>query len=139
MIQERIGMPQLKKLLLLSSALLLTACAVKFDPVEHNHIVDVRLRVYDAQQNQLCNEFNTAKYTAEALDSDATRLVFYSQYIANNDLTEKMATELKKTTGEFANRYRNLPVPTKGYCELKLKNIATQVEVIQRANARRPR
>ena len=93
----------------------------------------------EAQRNQLCAEFNTARYTAENLDSDASWLVFYTQFIKNNDLTEKMATELKNTTSEFANRYRNPPVPTKVYCELKLKNIAVQVEVIQRANARRPR
>jgi hypothetical protein len=51
-----------------------------------------------------------------------------------------MATELKKTTNDFVKRYRDTEkTPSKVFCELRLKNIATQIEIIQRTNARRPR
>jgi hypothetical protein len=130
----------LLKSILLSSLILLTACAVKFDPVEHSRMVDVRHRVYQALNEQHCSDPKLARYQAENLDSDATWLLFYTQYIPNNDSAEKMAVELKNTTADFAKRYRNTEkTPSKVFCELRLKNIATQIEIIQRTNARRPR
>jgi hypothetical protein len=130
----------LLKSILLSSLVFLTACAVKFDPVEHSRMVDVRHRVHQAQTEQHCSDPKLAKYQAESLDNDATWLVFYTQYIPNNDSAEKMAVELKKTTADFARRYRDTEkTPSKVFCELRLKNIATQIEIIQRTNARRPR
>ena len=129
----------LKKLLVVSS-ILLTACVVKFDPVEHSRMVDVRHRVYQAQNEQHCSDPKLARYSAENIDSDATWLVFYTQYIPNNESAERMAVELKKTTADFANRYQDpAHPPSKIFCELKLKNIAAQIEIIQRTNARRPR
>jgi hypothetical protein len=118
----------------------LTACAVKFDPVEHSRMVDVRHRVYQALNEQHCADPKLARLQAENLDSDATWLLFYTQYIPNNNSAEKMATELKKTTTDFVKRYRDTEkAPSKVFCELRLKNIATQIEIIQRTNARRPR
>ena len=132
-------MALLKKLLIVSS-IVLTACAVKFDPVEHSRMVDVRHRVYQALNEQHCSDPKLARLQAENLDSDATWLLFYTQYIPNNDSAEKMAAELKNTTADFARRYRNTEkTPSKVFCELRLKNIATQIEIIQRTNARRPR
>jgi hypothetical protein len=129
----------LKKLLIVSS-IALTACAVKFDPVEHSRMIDVRHTVHQALTEQHCSDSKIARYTAENLDSDATWLLFYTQYIPNNNSAEKMATELKKTTNDFAKRYRDTEkTPSKVFCELRLKNIATQIEIIQRTNARRPR
>jgi hypothetical protein len=130
----------LLKSILLSSLVFLTACAVKFDPVEHSRMVDVRHRVYQAQTEQHCADPKMARYQAESLDSDATWLLFYTQYIPNNQSAEKMATELKNTTADFAKRYQDTSKPpSKVFCELRLKNIATQIEIIQRTNARRPR
>jgi outer membrane biogenesis lipoprotein LolB len=130
----------LLKSILLSSLILLTACAVKFDPVEHSRMVDVRHRVHQAQAEQHCADPKMARYQAETLDSDATWLLFYTQYIPNNESAEKMATELKNTTADFAKRYQDTTrPPSKVFCELRLKNIATQIEIIQRTNARRPR
>jgi hypothetical protein len=130
----------LSKSILLSGLVFLTACAVKFDPVEHSRMVDVRHRVYQAQTEQHCADPKMAKYQAESLDSDATWLVFYSQHIPNNQSVEKMAVELKNTTADFAKRYQDSSKPpSKVFCELRLKNIATQIEIIQRTNARRPR
>jgi hypothetical protein len=129
----------LKKLLVVSS-IALTACAVKFDPVEHSRMIDVRHRVYQAQTEQHCADPKLARFQAENLDSDATWLLFYTQYIPNNNSAEKMAAELKNTTTDFARRYRDTEkTPSKVFCELRLKNIATQIEIIQRTNARRPR
>lgn len=130
----------LLKSTLLSSLILLTACAVKFDPVEHSRMVDVRHRVYQAQTENHCADPKMARYQAEALDSDATWLLFYSQHIPKNESVEKMAVELKNTTADFAKRYQDTTrTPGKVFCELRLKNIATQIEIIQRTNARRPR
>jgi hypothetical protein len=130
----------LLKSILLSSLIFLTACAVKFDPVEHSRMVDVRHRVYQAQTEQHCADPKMARYQAESLDSDATWLLFYTQHIPNNQSAEKMATELKNTTADFAKRYQDtVRPPSKVFCELRLKNIATQIEIIQRTNARRPR
>jgi hypothetical protein len=130
----------LLKSILLSSLVFLTACAVKFDPVEHGRMVDVRHRVYQAQTEQHCADPKMARYQAESIDSDATWLLFYTQYIPNNQSAEKMAVELKNTTADFAKRYQDASKPpSKVFCELRLKNIATQIEIIQRTNARRPR
>ena len=130
----------LLKSILLSSLVFLTACAVKFDPVEHSRMVDVRHRVYQALNEQHCADPKMSRYQAETLDSDATWLLFYTQYIPNNESAERMAVELKNTTADFAKRYQDTAKPpSKVFCELRLKNIATQIEIIQRTNARRPR
>jgi hypothetical protein len=130
----------LLKSILLSSLVVLTACAVKFDPVEHSRMVDVRHTVYVAQTEQHCTDSKLARYSAENIDSDATWLLFYTQYIPNNESAEKMAVELKNTTADFVKRYRDTEkAPSKVFCELRLKNIATQIDIIQRTNARRPR
>ena len=130
----------LLKSILLSSLIFLTACAVKFDPVEHSRMVDVRHRVYQALNEQHCADPKMARYQADSLDSDATWLLFYTQYIPNNESAERMAVELKNTTADFAKRYQDATKPpSKVFCELRLKNIATQIEIIQRTNARRPR
>ena len=43
------------------------------------------------------------------------------------------------TTDDFARRYSQPTAPSRVFCELKLKNILTQIETIQHTNARRPR
>lgn len=126
------------KNILLVSLLFVAGCAVKFDPVEHSRIVDVRHRVDVAIHDHHCRSAEQAKNTAHALHSDATWLAFYSQHIPNNDSLQKMSQDLVKTTEEFANRYKVTP-PSTIYCDLKLKNILTQIEIIQRTNSRRPR
>lgn len=128
----------LSKSTLLVSLLLLVGCAVKFDPVEHSRIVDVRHRVDMAIQDHHCRDAQQAKHTAQTLHSDAMWLLFYSQHIPKNDSLQKMSQELAKTTEELVTRYRTSS-PSTIYCELKLKNILTQVEVIQKTNSRRPR
>lgn len=125
-----------KSILLVS--LLLAGCAVKFDPVEHSKLIDIRHRVDVATRDHHCRQSDLAKATAEQVHRDSIWLLMYSQHIPNNSSLEKMSTELVKTAEEFAGRYRGSP-PSTVYCELKLKNIAQQVEIIQRTNARRPR
>lgn len=126
-----------KSILLVS--LLLAGCAVKFDPVEHGRLVDIRHRVDMAIHDHHCRQAEQAKATAEQLYRDAHWLMIYSQHIPNNASLEKMSSELAKTTEEFVQRYRNTTPPSTIYCDLKLKNIHQQVEIIQRTNARRPR
>lgn len=131
-------MVSLKKLLVISSCILLAACAQKFDPVEHSRVVDVRHRVDQALKHNLCADPVTARQLAEQIDSDVAWLVFYSQHIPKNESMERMAAEVKKTTAEFAQRYQTQQ-PSRVYCELKLKNISAQITVIQQTNARRAR
>lgn len=125
-----------KSTLLIS--LLLAGCAVKFDPVEHSRLVDIRHRVETATHDHHCKQPELARATADQLHRDSRWLLIYSQHIPNNSSLEKMSQELVKTTEEFAGRYRSA-TPSVIYCDLKLKNIAQQIEIIQRTNARRPR
>lgn len=129
-----------QKLLTVVSALALGACAVKFDPVEHSRLVDVRWAIHQAIQDNHCADHTLARETARRVNQDATWLQFYSQHIPNNGSLQVMATELHKTTEDFARRYqKDAPPPSRVFCELRLKNIMTQIETIQSTNARRPR
>lgn len=127
-----------KKLLLLASAFLV-ACAAKFDPVEHGRLVEVRHHAAEALERSYCSVPEQAKHTAQKLDSDAGWLLFYSQYTPKNESMQTMSAELKKITHDFAQRYQQSTAPSRVFCELKLKNIVTVVDVMQRTNARRTR
>lgn len=132
-------MVSLKKLLLVSSLVLLTACAQKFDPVEHSRIVDVRHHAQQALDHSHCASLDSAKRTAETLNEHASWLSIYSQHVPRNESMQRMSAELKKITQEFAQRYQQPTVPSRMYCELKLKNIVSVSSVMQQTNARRER
>lgn len=123
---------------LLASAFLLTACAAKFDPVEHGRVIDIKHQASEALARGHCADHNMAKTVAERINSDTAWLVFYSQHIPKNQSMETMSLELQRITQEFAQRYQT-GTPSRVYCELKLKNIITVVGVIQQTNARRAR
>lgn len=122
------------------SLVLLTGCAIKFDPVEHARIVDIHHRILQAQTDNHCADPAQMRGTARALDSDSHWLVLYAAHHPKNDSMQTMAAEFAKGTADLAGRYdANKSAPSKVFCELRLKNLNTQIEVIQRTNARRPR
>ena len=131
-------MPQLKKLLLLSSIAILTACVAKWDNADYSRIVDIRHTVAVAQREKVCENPRQAQTVADALERDAHWLMLYSDYLSNNEPNQQMSTALYNTVAEFSKRYQGTP-PSKIYCELKLKTVAQQIDTIQRTNAGRPR
>lgn len=138
MIQERIGMQLLKNILLASSVVILTACAATWDNADYSRVVDIRHTVAVAQREQVCTKPAQAQTVADAIERDAHWLLIYSDYLPNNEPNQKMALALYNTAAEFSKRYQGTP-PSKVYCELKLKTLADQINIIQRTNARRPR
>lgn len=131
-------MALLKNILLTSSLVILTACAAKWDNVDYSRIVDIRHTVAVAQREKVCENPRQAQTVADALESDAYWLMLYSDYLPNNAPNQTMSTALYNTAAEFSKRYQGTP-PSKVYCELKLKTLTQQIEIIQRTNARRPR
>ena len=131
-------MPQLKKLLLLSSIAILSACAAKWDNADYSRIVDIRHTVAVAQRERVCEHPAQARTVADAIERDAHWFMLYSDYLPNNEPGQKMAVGLYNTAAEFSKRYQDTP-PSKVYCELKLKTLAAQVEAMQRTHAGRPR
>lgn len=128
-----------KNISLAVSVLALSACATKFDPVEHGKIVDIHHRLQQAQTQNLCQDPGTARALAHELKRDVDWFAMYAQYIPNNENIEKMAKEMAKSADEFATRYNSGTTPSRIYCELKIKTLNSQIDIIQRTNARRPR
>jgi hypothetical protein len=131
-------MVSIKSTLLISSIVFLTACAAKFDSAEYSRMVDIRQDVLTAQQEHHCRDPQQARVTADRINKNAQWLMLYSAYIPSNSTTVTMLTEFKATTAGLAERYQSQP-PSQIFCELKLKNIADQIDIIQRTTARRPR
>ena len=131
-------MPQLKKLLLLSSIPFVVACAAKWDNADYSRVIDIRHTVSVAQRENACANVKTAQTIADAIERDAHWLMLYSDYLPNNEPNQQMSTALYNTVAEFSKRYQGTP-PSKIYCELKLKTVAQQIDTIQRTNAGRPR
>lgn len=132
-------MALLKKLLLISGITILTACAAKFDVLEYGRVVDIRHTVSIAQQEKVCERTSQAKIIADSIYKDARWLMIYSQYLPNNEPGEQMAIGLFNTAAEFSKRYESTEPVSKFYCDLKLKALAQQVEIIQKSHGRRPR
>lgn len=132
-------MLQLKKLLLLSSVAILTACAAKWDNADYSRIVDIRHTVTVAQKENVCEHPGQAQTVADAIERDAHWLMLYSDYLPNNEPNQKMSIALYNTAAEFSRRYQGTVAVSKVYCELKLKTLAQQIQTIQRTNAGRPR
>lgn len=131
-------MGPLKKLLLVSSAVVLTACAARWDNADYSRVVDIRHTVSVAQRERVCERPAQAQTVANAIEQDAHWLMLYSDYLPNNEPGQQMALGLYNTAAEFSKRYEGAP-PSKVYCELKLKTLAAQIEAIQRTHAGRPR
>lgn len=124
----------------LAISLLLTGCVVRFDPIEHARVVDIHHKIARATAEHHCSDPAIMRATSLALARDAEWLTLYSTHIPNNDSMQVMAAEFAKGTADLASRYEaNRPPPSRTFCELRLKNLNTQIEVIQRTNARRPR
>lgn len=132
-------MPQLKKLSLLSSISILTACAAKWDNADYSRIVDIRHTVAVAQKEHVCEKPAQARTVADAIERDTHWFMLYSDYLPNNEPNQQMATALYNTAAEFSKRYQSTEAVSKVYCELKLKTLAQQIQTIQRTNAGRPR
>ena len=129
----------LKRILIASGLVVLTACAAKFDALEYGRVVDIRHTVSVAQQEGVCSDKLKAKLVADRIYSDARWLMMYSQYLPSNDPAEQMAIGVFNTAAEFSKRYDGVEPVSKFYCELKLKALAQQVETIQKSHGGRPR
>ena len=126
--------------LVVLSGIFLAGCAVKFDPVEHARIVDIHFNIQQAISTNQCSYPVSMAETARTIARDADWLALYVQHVPNNQSLQTMSTEFAKGSQDLAARYEpSKPPPSKIFCELRLKNLNTQIEVIQRTNARRPR
>lgn len=130
-------MERLKNILLIS-VLLLVACAAPFDNNEYGRMVDMRYTVDTAIEQKTCERPAQMKLVSEKLQSDARWWLIYSRYLPKNDLTVTMAEALGAVTKEMAERYQG-QAPSTMYCNLKLKNIRDQLEIVLRTTAGRPR
>lgn len=132
-------MVSLKKLLVVSSAIILTACAARWDNADYSRVVDLRHTVSVAQREQVCVNPDRARVIADRIEKDAHWLMLYSDYLPNNEPGQKMSLALYNTAAEFSKRYQSNTAPSKVYCELKLATLIKQIEVIQKTHAGRPR
>lgn len=132
-------MALLKKLLVVSSIIILTACAARWDNADYSRVVDLRHTVSVAQREQVCTNPERARIVADAVEKDAHWLMLYSDYLPNNEPGQKMSLALYNTAAEFSKRYQSSPVPSKVYCDLKLATLSKQIEVVQKTHAGRPR
>lgn len=133
-------MALLKNILLTSGILVLTACAAKWDNADYSRVVDIRHTVAVAQRENACERPAQAQTVADAIERDAHWLLLYSDYLPNNGPGQEMALGLYNTAAEFSKHYATAKTPpSKVYCDLKLKTIAKQVDVIQKTHAGRPR
>lgn len=131
-------MAQLKNTLLITSILLLAACAAPFDNNEYSRMVEMRYTVDTAIEQKTCEQPTQMKLVSEKLQADARWWLIYSRYLPKNDLTVTMADALGAVTKEMAVRYQG-PAPSTMYCNLKLKNIRDQLEIVLKTTAGRPR
>ena len=130
-------MERLKNILLIS-VLLLVACAAPFDNNEYGRMVEMRYTVDTAIEQKTCDQPAQMKLVSEKLQADARWWLIYSRYLPKNDLTVTMAEALGAVTKEMADRYQG-QAPSAMYCNLKLKNIRDQLEIVLRTTAGRPR
>lgn len=131
-------MAPLKNILLTISVILLTSCAAPFDNNEYGRMVEMRHTVDLAIDQKTCERPAQMKAVAEKLQLDARWWSIYSRYLPKNELTVTMAEALVAVTKEMSDRYRDT-APSTMYCNLKLKNVRDQLEIVLNTTARRPR
>lgn len=133
-------MALLKNALLASCLIALVGCAAKWDNADYSRVVDMRHTVAVAQREKSCEKVGHARTVADAIERDAHWLMLYSDYLPNNEPGQQMALALYNTAAEFSKHYETSTTPpSKVYCELKLKTLAKQLDIIQKTHAGRPR
>lgn len=124
----------MKKILIISVAVLLTACAsLQFDALEYDRYITVQEIATQAQQN--CADTYMVQGQVDELKSAMDHQFSYAQYRESKPQVAEAAKSLKEMVDALHKRYHT-DVPTVGYCEEKLKNITLGAQTVARTLGR---
>lgn len=123
------------RFLMMSLALLLSACVAPFDGHEYSRLVDAR---HELRESTCANEREVhAMINMVQLDVDWLRI--YSRHIPDNDNTLRMLEALDKSIREMVDRYDSGQPVSVIYCRLKVRTLQDQMDIILKTTARRGR
>lgn len=123
----------MKKILIISS-ILLTACVnLQFDSLEYDHYINIK-EIADSA-SILCGNPAIQK------DIDLLKQVTDHQYVYSTNREARpqvadAAKNLKEIVDTLYARYQQPQVPSKGYCQEKLKNVSLGAITVVRALGR---
>lgn len=124
----------MKKILILSAAVLLTACAsLQFDALEYDRYITVQEIAQQAQSN--CSDTYTIQGQVDELKIAMDHQFSYAQYREAKPQVAEAAKSLKEMIDALHKRYHS-DIPTVGYCEEKLKNITLGAQTVARTLGR---
>ena len=124
----------MNKILLISTAVLLTACAsLQFDALEYDRYITVQELATNAQTN--CSDTFTVQGQVDDLKTAMDHQFSYAQYRESKPQVAEAAKNLKEMIDALHKRYHS-DIPTVGYCEEKLKNITLGAQTVARTLGR---
>jgi hypothetical protein len=133
----------MKKLLLLSTVVLLNGCALldaylmKYDPNEYQQISDIRTTASISKtqcDNPLLSESNVVVISNKTL-----AFVQFTQYQPHNDKVKSASIELDKMAQGLKDQYAKGSKVSPMFCKLKFTGIETSAELIQKTVGNKPR
>lgn len=132
-------MEYMKKLLLiLSSSLILTSCALWpswFDSNEHRAMTDIVVLTADPS---ICARDDMIIH-AKTIDLQSRWLQTYSKTLPDNEKIQNMNTSLVEMTEDLVKRYEDNKIPSRVFCESRVKNINKAANTMLEVSGRRPR
>lgn len=128
------------KLTILLSSLLLCSCALfpsNFDSQEHARLVTIS---HMTVNTDVCEDIGNTKNMVQTIKHHVGWLKIYSGPLPNNAKMASMIGNLDVMVSGFESRYNDsTSVPSKFYCEQKVKLINEATNEIISVSARRPR
>lgn len=124
-------------LVMLSGCSLMEAYLMKYDTNEYQYITEIRT------MSQLglakCENYDETKRRAEDLYVRSMTFVNFAQYLPYNSSTQKASNELNSMIQGFHEQYQKNDKVSPLFCKLKLGNIISSAESMQKTIGAKPR
>ena len=121
----------------LSGCSLLEAYMMKYDTNEYQYITEIRTM---SQFGLLkCDNYDESKRRAEELSVKAATFVNFAQHLPYNTPTQKASVELNSMVQGFHDQYQKNAKVNPLFCKLKLGNIISSAESMQKTIGAKPK
>jgi len=135
----------INKLVIACLISLLSSCAfitdsfllAKFDPIEYQSMVKIRVMAKDAIAT--CDDREVSKANVEKLKKELEFLITYDEPIAHNTNVQHSLNELHEIVNGLSKHYKDTEKVSTTFCVLKLQIIANDAGVIQKVIGTKPK
>jgi hypothetical protein len=137
----------MKKLILLSSMVILSGCAsfadlkeaylMKYDSNEYLQIANIRTDAYYAKQT--CSDYEESKRQANNIARKTLTFKNYAEHLPNNSKVVSASVNLDGIAQGLKDQYQKNDKVSTVFCKIKFESIETSAETMQKTIGVKPK